>query len=571
MSKEFMRHSVSFFVASMAVAWGSQASAQNTSPVTVTPETLRPESGGKGFRVEIPEAGGIVPPAGAEGLSVQLATATLEGGFAEVAGQSEAILARLRGQRVTLAQVYAAASAVEAAHARAGFVLARVAVPPQDLHDGGGLRITVIDGFIESIDVAGLPSRVRDAVAGRTAKLKGQRHLRLGDIEQPLLIANEIPGLTLRSTLMRGSETGGTKLVLEGKHQLVSGSLSIDNQLDSSLEDWSVTAQISLNSALGLGEQIYGFVASGYDVSQIFSDNARERVLGGGMVLPLGDGRLTLNPEVTFSRTRPIPSANVPQTIGKLRRLTLRAGYTFIRTRARGLVLNGAIEQIDESNNIPQFALVFSRDRYMAGRLGLSYDSVSASGGSWGVSAQISKGLGNLGAITVAEALAANVGFSRDGAGLNFTKLTGQARGNWALAKNIDLRLSAKGQTGFGDPLFRAEQFSMEGSDGVSAFVGGVTAVDEGLVARAELGGRVAAGKDSVIAPYVFAAGGTGAIKQHTVLEPGHLKVAAFGGGARVNLAKYRLYLGVEYAHGISDLAKIDKADRVNVSVTVRF
>jgi hemolysin activation/secretion protein len=176
-----------------------------------------------------------------------------------------------------------------------------------------------------------------------------------------------------------------------------------------------------------------------------------------------------------------------------------------------------------------------------------------------------------LGAISYADALASGIGFSRQGARLGFTKLSGQARGNWELGKNIDLRLSAKAQTSFGNPLFRAEQFSMEGGDGVSAYVGGVTAVDEGLVARAELGGRLAPGKDVSFAPYAFVAGGTGSIKRPTVLEPAHLKAAAFGAGARISLPKYRLFVGLEYAHGISDLTAIDKADRVNVSVTVRF
>jgi hemolysin activation/secretion protein len=561
-------------VASATFAWMSSAAAQSTSPVTVTPETLRPKSTDNGFRVDIPTFGGIAPPVGAEGLSVQLASATLEGGYSEVASESDAILARLRGQRVTLAQIYAAASEIEAAHARAGFVLARVAVPPQDLHDGGELRISLIDGFIEAIDVSALSPRVRDVVAARTAKLKGRHHLRLDQIEQPLLIANDVPGLTLRSTLMRGSEPGGTKLVLDGKHKLVSGSLGVDNQLDSSLQDWGVTAQVSINSAFGHGEQIYGFVASGYDVSKLFGDEMRERVLGAGAVIPVGDGRFTFNPEVTFSRTRPVPSPGAPPTFGKLRRLSLRAGYVLNKTRSQSLLLTGGIEQIEESNTIPLFSVIFSRDRYMAARLGLNYDHILPDGSSYGFGAQFSQGLGNLGAITVDDAVKSGVGFSRQGAKLGFTKLTAQARGDWSVGANLDFRLAARGQTSFGNPVFRAEQFSMEGTDGVSAYVGGVTAVDQGLVARAEIGGNLMLGKaydDGAVSPYLFVAGGSGSIQQPTVLEPAHLKAASFGIGARTRLPKWRLSIGLEYAHGVSDLAAIDKTDRVNVSVTVRF
>lgn len=573
----FQRSKKFLFLTSALV--GSPLLAQQAAPVTVTPPTLRPDRTDNGFRVDIPESGGLTAPAGAEGLSVALADAKLEGGFQEVADQTEAILAKLRGQKVTLKQIYAAASEIEAVHARAGFILARVAVPPQDLRDGGSLRITVTDGFVESVDVAGVPVRVRAAVAARAAKLAGQKHLRLADIEQPLLIANEVPGLTLKSTLARGSQPGGTKVVLEGSHHLVSGSIGGDNQLASSLGRWNVTAQLSLNSAFGLGEQIYGFVGSGYDVSQIFGSDVRERVLGGGVVLPIGDGRLTLNPEVTFSRTQPAPALGTPATLGTLRRYTLRAGYTLVKTRVQSLALNAAVEQIDERNGVPSFGTQgnLSHDRFLAARLGVAYDRVTPSGSAFGVAAQFSQGLGDSVGLSLAAAIAEtspNGGFSRQGASNSFSKFTAQAHGSMDFAKNLTLRVMAKGQTGFGTPMLRAEQFSLEGSDGVSAYVGGVTAVDDGVAARAELAGRVALGdakSGAIAAPYIFVASGFGIIQKATTLEPGSIKAAAFGVGARANLPRFGFSLGLEYAHGVSDYVAIDKADRVNLSASFRF
>ncbi len=555
-------------------AFACPVMAQTVSPSTVTPETLRPEQDDKGFRVDIPEAGGLTAPAGAENLSVTLAGAAVDGGFAEVAGQTEAALGKLRGQKVSLAQIYAAASEIEAAHARAGFVLARVSVPPQELRDGGAVRIVVTDGFIEAVDTSGVPERVRGAVAARAKPLEGQRHLRLADIEQPLLIANDVPGLTLKSTLMRGAQAGGAKLVLEGQHKRVSGSIGGDNQLAPSLGRWSVNAQISLNSVFGGGEQIYGFVSSGYDVSKIFGNEVRARVLGAGAVIPLGNGRLTLNPEVTFSKTQPTPVLGAPPTTGTLRRLALRAGYTITKTRAHSLTLSGGIEQLDESNKVPLFGVVISHDRYMAARLGLSYDSFAANGASMSFAGQISQGLGKSGGISVADTVRTGIGYSRQGAGNGFTKFTGQARGVWPLGGKADFSLSAKGQTGFGKAMLRSEQFSLEGGDGVSAYVGGITAVDDGLVARAELSARLASGQGDALfnlSPYAFVAGGTGSIKRPTVLEPNGIKAAAFGAGLRANQPHWRLYFSIEYAHGISNFAPLDKADRVNASVTFRF
>lgn len=561
-------------VCSAFIAVPASAFAQVAAPSTVTPQSLRPEKTDNGFRVDIPEAGGLKAPAGSENLKVRLGTVVLEGGFPEVAAETDAALNQLRGQTVTLARIYEIASQIEAAHARAGFVLARVVIPPQDLQDDGTLRIVVVDGFVEQVDVSGVPVRVRAVVARRVAGLQGRRHLRLSEIERALLIANEVPGLTLRSTLLRGGQPGGTRLALEGRHKLVSGSIGGDNYLASSLGTWSVNAQFSLNSPFGLGEQVYGFVSSGYDVSKLFGSDVRERVLGGGIVLPVGDGRLTFNPEATFTRTQPTPAPGAPATAGDLRRLAFRAGFTLEKTRSRSLQLSGSVEQIEESNKAPLFALTLSRDRYMVARLGIGFDRFDIDRGSYGVAAQISQGLGDIGARTLADTVSSGVGFSRLGSNNNFTKLTAQGHAVLPLAPGWDVAALAKAQTSFGAAVFRAEQFQLEGADGVSAYVGGGTAVDQGGALRVELRHRLISGAGELglaVSPYLFAAGGAGSIARPTILEATNLRVGALGVGARAGLDRVGLYFNVEYAYGFSNFLPLDKSDRVNVTATLRF
>ncbi|MDE2042503.1 MAG: ShlB/FhaC/HecB family hemolysin secretion/activation protein [Alphaproteobacteria bacterium] len=546
--------------------------AQPAAPITVTPQTLAPEHRDNGFRVEIPETGALHPPVGAENLSVTLGDVQVAGGFAEVADQTAAIVAHLKGQRVSLKDIYAAASEIEAIHARAGFVLARVSVPSQDLHDGGPLRIVVTDGFIEAVDVSGLPRRVREPVRARVGSLQGKRHLTLKQIEEPLMIASDVPGLTLRSTLMRGSQPGGTRLVLEGTQQLVTGSIGADNQLDPSLGTYGANAQVAFNSLLGLGEQIYGFASGGYDVSQWLGNTAPVQVFGGGMILPFAQGRFSFNPEATYSRTVPAPVSGAPQTVGLLRRLTMRGSYTLIRTRQQQGGLSLTVEQIDEKNAVPAFATFISHDRYMVARLGGSYADARPDGTSLGGSFQFSEGLGNLGALSVADATANGIPFSRVGSSLNFSKLMAQARLSLTMGKAANLSVNVRGQSSFGAAVFRSEQFALEGPDGLSAYVGGVTAVDEGAVARGELGTNWALGKRGAnMAPYVFVAGGVGRINVPTALEPNSITAGSAGVGARINLGKLPLGFTIEYAHGFADYAPLNKTDRVNVSTIFRF
>lgn len=556
----------------MATLASGAVQAQAVSPVTVTPPSLAPEHRDGGLRVEIPETGALQAPAGAEGLSITLGEVRVEGGFAEVAGQTDAVVQGLRGRKVSLKDIYAAASRIEAIHARAGYVLARVSVPPQDLRDGGALRLVITDGFIESVDVSGLPARIRSAMRARVARLEGRRHVTLRQIEQALLIAGDAPGLTLRSTLMRGLQPGGTRIVLEGRQRLLSGSLGADNQIDPSLGRWGFNLQLALNSALGLGEQIYGFVASDYDLTHAFNGSARERVLGGGIILPLGDGRFSLNPEVTFARTLPEAAAGSPPTLGELHRLTLRASETLIRTRDSQAGLTLAIEQMDERNTITLGNVAISHDRYMVLRPGAAWSLIRPGSASYGLSAQFSRGLSGLGAISSADAAASGIPFSRQGTDNAFNKLSASARAGWAMGHGLSLSLSARGQTSFGKAVFRAEQFALEGADGLSAYVGGRTAVDAGFALRTELARPVGAGTGLVsgVTPYAFGAFGAGRLEDPTAVERAHISAFNLGAGLRATLAR-QVALSVEYARGLSDDAALDNVNRINASATLRF
>jgi hemolysin activation/secretion protein len=544
--------------------------AQTTAPSSVTPPTLRPEVPASS-PVFIPESNGLRPPAGTDGLSVTLGGVDVAGGYAELANQTDAVVAGLKGRKVTLAEVYTAASAIEAAHVRAGYILVRASVPPQQLVDGGTLKIVIVDGFIENVDTSTVPARSRAVIAARVAELAGKHHIKLAQIEEPLLIASDVPGITLSSTLMRGSQPGGARLVVNAKQHLFSGSVGFDNSYDRLLDTYGASAQLSLNSPLGLGEQFYGFAAGGYDLGRFFTSDAPVRVLGGGAVVPFVNGRLIVNPEATFSRTQPLAQTGVARTRGTLQRLTLRAGYTVIKTRAHSLAINATVEQIDETNSAIDFGVQISHDRFMAARLGVSYTQAHVDGSFWAVSGLLSQGLGDLGALTV---LPTGVLASRQGATRNFTKLGITLRGAAPVVGGLRLVVSGRGQTGFGQPVFRSEQTALEGADALSAYTGGVTAVDSAVTARTELVlpfTSTAFKHRTQIAPYTFAAAGAGWIERPTALERGSITAAAVGVGVRLGLEPLGLSLSAEYAHGFADVPALDRANRFSGSVTLRF
>lgn len=540
-------------------------------PITVTPRDLLPRTVKPEGAVGLPVAGALRPPAGAEALVVKVGGFAVEGGFAGMARETGAITAPLAGRTITLAELYAAASAIEAAYARRGYVLARIGVPPQDIAPGGTVRLSVTDGFVEEIDLSGVPAPVRGTVAAVLAPLRGKRQVRLGRIERALLLAGDAPGLALRSTLATGSQPGGTRLIVEGTFRRAGLSFAARNDFAPSLGTWGHSGQAVLNAPFAQGEAVYAFLSGDRDVAHLFGRTARVRVAGGGVLWRTAHGSLTLNPEITFSRTRPDPLPGAPRTVGVLKRYTLRSAQALVRRRARALTANLAIEATDVVNKAPDFAVLLSRDRYLALRGGVQASWHRADGGSIALSLQASAGLGPLGARPVAGTGPDAVPLSRAGAGFGFTRIEASASASVPFGQRGQASLRARGQTTLGKPVLRTEQFALEGEGAVTAYVGGVTAVDEGLVARAELGtARAIALADGVslgIAPFVFGAAGLGRIARPSAAEPAHLRVAALGAGARAQLGRGGPTLSAEFAQAFSDFAPLDKVRRVTLSL----
>src|SRR5262249_49860507 len=157
-------------------------------------------------------------------------------------------------------------------------------------------RLIIVDGYIEEIDVKGVPERIRGVVAARTKDLIGKRRIKLGEIERRLLIAGDAPGLRLRSTISRGEREGGTKLILEGIYRPVTGVIGADNRLPTLLGTWSYNASLAFNGVFGFGEQIYGSIIAPNNLGDTFDSNARIRVLGAGAVIPIGVDGWIINP-----------------------------------------------------------------------------------------------------------------------------------------------------------------------------------------------------------------------------------------------------------------------------------
>ena len=306
-------------------------------------------------------------------LGLDAGDVRLDGAFAQMDAANAAFIAGVAHRHVSLTQLYGAARALEQAYARQGYILARVVVPQQRLEPGATLKVMVIDGFIEGLDLSHLAAPVRSAVHARLQPLIGRRHVTQAAIERSLLLAGDLSGARLRSAIEPGTATGGVRLVVEGKFVRIEGQIGADNNLPATLGQWQFSGNVGLNGPLGLGDQLYGSAGSQANIGRYGFPKSALGMIGAGYVLPIDDNGTTLTAEFLNSRTRPPPQPGVPLTVGSFTRELARLSIAAIRTPGQTLNVTNSYEIITQTEKLAQFAVQQSRDHYLVWRLGVNW------------------------------------------------------------------------------------------------------------------------------------------------------------------------------------------------------
>ncbi|UFS65771.1 ShlB/FhaC/HecB family hemolysin secretion/activation protein [Paracoccus denitrificans] len=521
---------------------------------------------------------GLAAPPGADRLSIRLADVRVEGALPGSEAEVAALRQRLTGKRIAVSEIFAAASDLEAAYVRNGYVLSRVVIPAQTLEDGGALRLTVVSGFVERIDSSAAPPGLRARLDAMTAPLVDRPTLRLPDIERRLLLAGDMFGVALGSALSTGARPGGTIIILNPQFRSVTGFVGLDNSFSRELGRWNLSAGVELNNQLGRGEVFY-LRASGHPRlgdDGYFSDRPQLRTLAGGAVLPLGHDGLTFGIEAASSRTG--PDTGAVATASDFDRLSFRLFYPVVRSVKRNISVTAALDlqrdRQDLETGAGDFGLYKDRTRVLRltgeGNWQLSDQSALR------MAAVLSLGLDALGARSAAEATPA-LPLSRDGADADFRKLELSFRYDRDFRQDWSLALSGQAQSAFGDPLLSSEQFGIASTEGLSAFDLGSLSGDSGWFLRGEVARHFPAqgfGRPLVVSPYVFAAVGAVNLENPSADEAARIKATSFGIGVDLRLIRDPSYssalIRFEYGKGNRDDGQEDPS-RFTIVSSYRF
>ncbi len=554
---------------SIAVGLTATGAALGQTASEVTPENFLPPLQKLNGTIVFSGEPGTTAPPGSETIGITLSGVEVENSMTALAGAEEAFRTRLTGSRVPVSELFDATAALEEAYVNAGFVLTRVVLPQQALRDGGVLRVTIVNGFVETVDTAAVPEPVRGRLGELTVPLVDRAGITLRELERQLLLAGDASGVALSTALAAGQRPGGAVLALDAEFRRITGFVGFDNLTSDDLGRPVVNFGLELNSALDLGETLYGRLSAAAE--DALSQDPAYRVGALGALVPIGPSGLTLNAELTSSRSH--PDGDLVQTESDFDRQSLRLIYPVIRSRDVNLSARIGLDHQSDEQSIVGTAgdTAIYRDELTVLRAGASGSVYQGEATPTEWSVTLSQGLDVLGARD-----GGTVPLSRQQASPEFTKLNASVRHQRPLGETLSFSLSGRAQSSFGDALVTSEQFGIIGSGDLSAFDAGSIRGDSGFVVRSEIARAYEtslAGRGAVVAPYVFAGSGQVSIAQPTALEERRVKATAYGIGVDLLLRGDTPFradtVRVEFGRGSRDDG--DDQSRFSISTSFRF
>lgn len=158
------------------------------------------------------------------------------------------------GSELTLSELRDFATRITNHYRSHGYFLAQAHLPAQDIVDGA-VTIAVVEGQYGKVLLRN-QSNLSDNVAQRLlAGINDGDTIMIAPLESRLLQLSDLPGVSVKSTLVPGASIGASDLIVDvTDDKRISGSLDADNSGSRYTGEYRTGATLNLNNALGHGD-----------------------------------------------------------------------------------------------------------------------------------------------------------------------------------------------------------------------------------------------------------------------------------------------------------------------------
>jgi hemolysin activation/secretion protein len=434
-------------------------------------QPAKPEPGTSAVPIALPATPGTAVPANADATRFKLASLEVAGVTVFSETELSTFWASSLGQEVSLRDVYAIAAAITEHYQRAGYLLCVALVPAQQI-SGGQVRLQVVEGYIDVVHVQNGAGQLQDDIAARlSAHLIGQRPLKLATLERALLILNDQPGTTARAYLRRSTQDGASMLDVVVQQTSLSGSVAIDNHGTRYLGIGRYSLSVAENGELGARER------NELDVQGSLDGHLAVGSYEG--LLPLGSDGLIANVNYVQSFARPQAYSGPPGLTLQSESAGIGLSYPIIRSRQTDLVAR--ITLAGEDSGSYALGEHLAQDDVRPFRVGLAWNLSDGSGGLDLVDAELSRGIGGLGASPNQSPL-----FTRIDSDVTFTKFTLYAARLQPITADYSLLVAINSQYS-DDRLVPIEELGLGGEQFLRGFDASELLGDKGFALKLEL------------------------------------------------------------------------------------
>jgi len=543
------------------------------SAIAVTPTPADPSRIDERFRPgpAVPEIGEpLALPSAPEGQTpsadetqiFQVTGVVFEGNNTLQEGQLQAIASDYLNRDITLAGVREMEARVTAAYRDAGFILTRAVVPPQRIGDGQ-LRIQIIEGFIENIEIQGDVGGAMPFLRGHAARIAASRPLTSEVLERELLLASDMPGFSVRSVLTPSPTTpGAADLTLVVERDAFEGYAAVDNFGSRYLGREELVGAVYANDLIGTAGRV-GFT------TVLTPDGDPELAYGAlSIQQPLTSSGLSLFTSFSYSETNPGLELKALSTEGEATSLRVELSYPIVRSRDLNVIATAGFTGSDiRSEN---FAINPTFE-----------DKVRTVSANVFVNALDSWGGFNTGQLTFTQGLTAfggsrngDANLSRVNADSDFQRINFEVTRWQPIGADFGLLLGVAGQTSLNEDLLASEEVGFGSTVYGRAFDSSEITGEKGLAGKAELQWFVPYESSAVQAPQLYTFYEAATVEQVTLLpgEDRRQTIESAGIGVRLSVfdqANIDLYVAKPFERDV--VAERDRDPRVFFSISSSF
>ncbi len=432
-----------------------------------------------------PGAPTLAPPAPSTEVPnqpVRVTSVAVEGVTAYPQPEIAALTEGLVGPATPLPRIDAARLSILQRYRADGYVLSAVSINFNVA--SGQLRFIVTEGRIASVKLDGDIGPAGTQVLRFLNRLTEKQPIDSTTLERYLLLAQDVPGVTLHAVLQPSADDpGALTLVAQVSRQPISGLATVDNRAFVHTGPIEALGVVDFNSFSEFGEKTEAEIYHTFPNSETFGEAAFETFLGGsGLKLRIYGGA---------GATTPTGALSQENYLGKTTVFGGQLTYPLIRSRQQTLNLHLTFDGIQSIVDLGNPAILSSYDSLRVLRVSGDYalsDLLLGADRSAinGVSLRISQGLPILGA-TANGALNA----PRLGEKTNFTKFDFQLSRTQTLfspwqGASVALMGLLAGQYS-PDVLPLSEEFYLGGLQYTRGYYSGQITGDNALVTTAEL------------------------------------------------------------------------------------